>query len=150
MKHTVPSAISANPAWKIAIVYASFYGEEIGAMVASAKKALLSAGISEENIAVHSVYGSFEIPLLGAAIAERGIADAILGLGIIVEGETEHARLIAEAATQGIMNVQTMYRVPFAFEILLVDTLQYAADRTDKGAEAAQAALVALHALDAL
>lgn len=150
MKQELPQLISANPAWKIAIVHASFYKEEVGAMVNSAKQALLAAGIPEANISVHGVYGSFEIPLLGAAIAEAKHADAILGLGIIVEGETDHARLVAEAATHGIMEVQIRHRVPFAFEILLVDDLRYAAERADKGAEAAHAALVSLQALAAL
>lgn len=138
----------ANPTWRIAIIHSSYYKEETGGLIAGAKETLLQAGIPEENITFHAAPGSFEVPLIGAAIAEAKKADALIGLGIIVEGETEHARLLAENAARGIMDVQVRYRIPFAFAVLYVHDLAVAAERArgehNRGAEAARAVLLSL------
>ena len=73
------------------------------------------------------------------AIELGSIIGALIGLGIIIEGETHHARLLAEQAARGIMDVQLQYGIPFAFEILYVDSLSLARERLDKGREAAYA-----------
>ncbi|MDA0238070.1 MAG: 6,7-dimethyl-8-ribityllumazine synthase [Proteobacteria bacterium] len=93
MKSSHTFDLRADSHWRIAIIHSSFYPEEMAVMVSSARNALLTAGIPDKNISTHAVFGSFEIPLLGAAIAEAKKADAVIGLGIIVEGETGHARL---------------------------------------------------------
>lgn len=133
---------SVDPSWRIGIVHSRYYKEEMKTMVQGAVDALKEAGI--QNITLHPVPGSFEVPLLGAAIAEAKKVDALIGLGIIVEGETHHARLVAENVTAGIMDVQTTYRIPFAFEVLYVKGLLQAKKRLDKGKEAAQTVLHSL------
>ena len=133
-----------NRAWRIGIVHSSFYKEEVAALVEGAVQVLKDAGISAAHIKTYAVPGSFEIPLIGAALAGEREADALIGLGIIVQGETHHARLIAEQAARGIMDVQVQYGVPFAFEILFVDTIALARERLDRGEEAA---LAVLHSL---
>ena len=117
------------------------------ALVASARSGLLDAGIPAGNIAVYHAAGSFEVPLIGAELAEQKAVDALIGLGIIVQGETDHARLLSEQAARGIMDVQLRYRIPFAFEILTVPNISLARERLDKGAEAAVAVLYSLFTL---
>jgi 6,7-dimethyl-8-ribityllumazine synthase len=134
----------ADPSWRVAIVASSFYAEEMDALIEGAKRTLAEAGIDPKNVTVHSAPGSFEVPLIGAAIAEKKVADAIIGLGIIVEGETHHADLLARESARGIMDVQLKYHIPFAFEILYVDSLALARKRLDKGTEAALAVLSTL------
>ncbi|MBM3231461.1 6,7-dimethyl-8-ribityllumazine synthase [Candidatus Peregrinibacteria bacterium] len=150
MKNSHSFDLRADAHWRIAIVHSSFYPHEMRALVDSAQKALVAAGVPKENIADYPVFGSFEIPLLGAAIARAKKADAIIGLGIIVEGETAHAQLIADAAAHGMMDVQTRTQIPFAFEILLVKSVKEAQERLSKGAEAVHAVLTALVALSSL
>ena len=147
MKQDTPSPITADPSWSVAIIYSAWYPELVGPMVADARKTLLEAGIPEENITMHKAPGSFEIPLLGAAVAEAGSADAIIALGVVVNGETHHARLVAEQAARGAMDIQLKYLVPFAFEILYVDTIELAKTRSDKGKAAA---ITTLHSLTEL
>ena len=140
-------AASIDPRWKIGIVASSFYKEEMDTLTAGAVAALTDAGIKPGNITVYPAAGSFEVPLIGAALAKVKKADALIGLGIIVEGETHHAKLLAEASAAGIMDVQMEYGIPFAFEILYVDTLKLAQARLDKGGEAAYAVLHSLSEL---
>ncbi len=141
---TAPFAGSVDREWRIGIVYASFYKEECDRLVASAEEMLLSAGIPPDHIQKYPVFGSFEIPLIGAALAARKSVDALIGIGIIVQGETRHAALIADQAAEGIMRVQTEHHIPFAFEILAVDTMEQARERLDQGAQAAQSVLQSL------
>ena len=142
----LPSTIDSR--WRIGIVCSSYYKEEIDALAAGARDLLVAAGIPAAQIFRHDAPGSFEVPLIGAALAEAKKVDALIGLGIIVEGETEHARLLAEQAARGIMDVQLLYRIPFAFEILYVRDLQDAQARAqgdaNKGREAARAVLYSL------
>ena len=128
---------SLRPSWRIGIVYSTFYKEEMKAMVDGAVEKLVQIGMKKENISLHPVSGSYEIPLIGAALAKNKSVDALIGLGIIVEGETHHARLVAENTARGMMDIQTTFALPFANEVLYVDTLELAQARLDKGAVAA-------------
>lgn len=140
--HRLPTFI--DPSWRVAIVHSSFYEAEIMEMIASAKEVLLAATLDPMHITIHPVAGSFEVPLIGAALAEAKKADALIGLGIIVEGETHHGALLAAESTRGIMEVQLRFGIPFTFEILYVKSLEQARQRADKGTEAAYAALHSL------
>jgi 6,7-dimethyl-8-ribityllumazine synthase len=152
MKKTASiSGLRADPSWRIGIVCSSFYKEEMDQLILGAEKTLMDAGVPNKNISVHWVPGSFEVPLIGQALAEEKKVDALIGLGIIVEGETHHARLLAENASRAIMDVQMAYGLPFAFEILYVHSLKQAQERSKgehhKGKEAAVAALQTLQEL---
>ncbi|MDA1208990.1 MAG: 6,7-dimethyl-8-ribityllumazine synthase [bacterium] len=141
-----------NPNWKIGIVTSSFYKEEIDSLAEGAIDELLKAGIVQLHCKRYDVPGSFEIPLIGSALAKKGEVDALIGLGIIVEGQTQHARLLAEQTARGIMDVQLQYGIPFAFEVLYVDALTDAQNRCsgsgNKGKEAASAVLHALATIE--
>ena len=148
----VPDTIDPN--WKIGIVASSFYKDEIDSLVEGAIDELVKAGIDPKNCERFDVPGSFEIPLIGSAVAKKGEVDALIGLGIIIEGQTQHARLLAEQSARGIMDVQLQYVIPFAFEVLYVDTLADAQKRCsgegNKGKEAASAVLHSLAALKSI
>lgn len=131
-----------------------YYKEQMDRLVAGACQVLREAGLPEAQVTVYAAPGSFEVPLIGAELAHRGLVDALIGLGIILEGETHHARLLAEATTRGIAEIQIRYRLPFAFEILYVNDLAHVEPRTrdphNKGKEAAYAVLQSLSVLKAI
>jgi 6,7-dimethyl-8-ribityllumazine synthase len=129
--------IKASPDWRIGIVYSSFYPELISVMREGAVQELVKYGIQESCITQYEVPGSFEIPLIGRNLAEKKSVDALIALGVIVQGETHHAQLIATESARGIM------------EILFVDDLGLARDRTDKGVAAAKTVLRTLAVMGA-
>src|SRR5207249_1927167 len=96
MNTDISAMMTVDPTWRIAVVASSYYKEAIDALVAGATETLMAAGIPEGHISVHRVAGSFEVPLIGSALAKAKRIDALIGLGIIVEGQTHHARLLAE------------------------------------------------------
>jgi 6,7-dimethyl-8-ribityllumazine synthase len=141
---TDSGSINASPEWRIGIISSAFYPEIISAMREGAIKELLAHGIQESNVTLCEVPGSFEIPLIGRNLAEKKSVDALIALGVIVQGETHHAELIAAEAARGVMDVQLRYGIPFAMEILFVRDLALARDRTDKGTAAARTVLQSL------
>lgn len=146
INNPMPSFV--DPDWRIGIVASTYHGEHIDAMSDGARELLVEAGVKPENVFLYRAPGSFEIPVIGSALAKAKKVDALMGFGIIVQGETHHARLLAESVTQGMMDIQVEHAMPFAYEVLYVNELSQAVDRTkgqfNKGREAAYAVLHSL------
>ncbi len=102
--------------------------------------------VSEDDISVCWVPGSFEIPLVAKELASSGRFDAVLALGAVIRGDTPHFNYVANEVTKGIAQTMLNTGVPVAFGVLTTDTLEQAIDRAgvkagNKGAEAAMSAL---------
>ena len=145
---SLPTHISSG--WRIGIIHSRYYPDIVSKLIQGAQKVFEEAGIAPSNVRTYAAPGSFEIPLIGAALIEAKEVDALIALGVIVEGETHHAALIAGEAARAIMDLQVRHRLPFAFEILYVRNLSQAQARTNRGEEAARAVLHALAQLSPL
>lgn len=139
--------LRVDPSWKIAIVRSVWYPELTSALVKGAVDALTEAGLSKEKILLIDAPGSFELPLLCKAALEGG-ADGAIAFGIVVQGATHHAKLVAEESAAGCMRVQLDLGKPIAFEVLFVDSLDDARSRStgpkSKGPLAARTLLTQL------
>ena len=73
MRQSTPLPLTgrADPSWRIAIIHSSFYPEDVGRLVDGAREALIAAGIDAKNVTEFPVSGSFEIPLIGAVLAQE-------------------------------------------------------------------------------
>ncbi|MFZ9825337.1 MAG: 6,7-dimethyl-8-ribityllumazine synthase, partial [Gemmataceae bacterium] len=103
-------------------------------------------GVAENDILVTRVPGSFEIPLVAHKLAKSGKYTAIITLGAVIKGETDHYDHVAGAATNGVLNASLQSGVPVIFGILTCDTLEQAINRAgakagNKGFEAALTAI---------
>jgi 6,7-dimethyl-8-ribityllumazine synthase len=139
---TVPSGNGMH----IGIVVAEWNWEITGAMAQGAFDTLIRHGVSEGNIDIETVPGSFELPLGGQLMAETGKYDAILLIGCVIQGETRHFDFICQGVTKGTVDLNLKYNLPFIFGVLTTDNLQQALDRAggihgNKGDEAALTAL---------
>lgn len=131
---------------KIAVVYAGWNPEITESMAAAAQSFLRRAGIAEANIYVHRVPGSYELPLGAQYAIEAGGADAVLALGCLIQGETDHYQFIAESVSAVLVQLQARYQRPIAFGVLTCHNMEQARARAggnvgNKGEEAADAAL---------
>ncbi|WP_138274992.1 6,7-dimethyl-8-ribityllumazine synthase [Rhodoluna limnophila] len=131
---------------QIAIVVTSWHTEITGGLLAGAERALKAAG--NDTYEIWRVPGAFELPL-GAQKAIDAGADAVIALGVVIQGETPHFDYVCSAATDGLNRVQLDSGVPVGFGLLTVDNEQQALDRAglpnskeDKGAEAVEAAVL--------
>ncbi len=90
--------------------------------------------------------GSFELPLAAQHLAASGRFAAVVCLGCIIRGDTDHYRYVCEAATQGILQAGLTTGVPVIFGVLTCDNETQALERCGgrhghKGVDAAAAAL---------
>lgn len=99
-----------------------------------------------------SAPGSFEIPLLVKSLAELDRYNAIIALGVLIQGETAHATLVAQAVTNALMDISLAHHIPVIHEVLLVENESQARVRCmegeiNRGLEAARAAVSAARSL---
>jgi 6,7-dimethyl-8-ribityllumazine synthase len=102
-------------------------------------------GVLSENIKVWNVPGSFEL-IYGSKKAQSYNPDAVIAIGSVIRGETQHFDFVCQAVSQGIKDLNVVSEVPVIFCVLTDDTLQQAQDRSggrhgNKGTEAAVTAL---------
>ena len=96
--------------------------------------------------AIDRVPGSFEIPLVAQRLGKSGKYAAVICLGAVIKGETDHYDHIAREAARGIMQASLTTGVPVAFGVLTVTKTSHAVARSkpgrhNKGREAAAAAV---------
>lgn len=133
-------------ALKIGIVVSEYYADVItGKLLMGALDVLKKARVGQKNITVVSVPGCFEIPYGCITLLKQKKFDALITLGCIVKGETEHDRYIASAVSRGIMDLTLSYQVPISLGVITVNNLAQAKVRStgqnNKGREAALAAV---------
>lgn len=94
-----------------------------------AQDALLRHGVSEEDIDIAWVPGSFEIPLAAQKLAQTKRYDAVICLGTVIRGATPHFEYIAAEVTKGIARVGLEAGLPVSYGIITADTLEQAIER---------------------
>ena len=143
---------------RIAIVAAKYNSRYVDGMLKAAKKTLLGSGILPKNLKIVRVPGAFETPVVAARLAAQEgekAFDAIIGLGVILQGATSHAEHIGTAVTQAFAAIQVNYLVPIIHEVLVFTDSSQARERClsekhNRGTEAANTALEMARVLRAL
>jgi 6,7-dimethyl-8-ribityllumazine synthase len=107
------------------------------------------------QITVHRVPGSFEVPLGVELVAGQKTFDAVAAFGVLLQGATAHATLVAQSVTDALMQIALRHRIPVLHEILLVENEAQASARCvepdlNRGIEAARAAVRMLRTVDAI
>ncbi|WP_290900186.1 6,7-dimethyl-8-ribityllumazine synthase [Ferroglobus sp.] len=63
------------------------------------------------------VPGAFDIPIAVKKMLEKGNVDAIVAIGCVIEGETEHDEVVAQHAARKIMDLSIEYGKPVTLGI---------------------------------
>ena len=111
-----------------------------------ARAGLRERGVRDDDITVAWAPGSFEVPAAARWAAESGRFDAVVALGAVIRGETDHYEHIAAQAAAGLMRAGQETGVPVAFGVLTCESAAQALERAggvhgNKGEEAAAAAI---------
>ena len=114
---------------RIAIVVANFNDFITARLLDGARAALARNGVRDDDVTVVSVPGSFELPLVAKKLAESKRHDAVISLGAVIRGETDHYEHVAGEAAKGIANAGLSSGVPVIFGVLTTDTLEQAINR---------------------
>ncbi|MFD6199075.1 6,7-dimethyl-8-ribityllumazine synthase [Mycobacteriaceae bacterium NPDC060252] len=128
----------------VAIVASTWHDEICTALLDGAKRVAADAGIDRPTVV--RVLGAIEIPVVAQALARTH--DAVVALGVVIQGQTPHFTYVCDAVTTGLTRVSLDTSTPVANGVLTVNNEQQALDRAglpgsseDKGAQAAAAAL---------
>ena len=133
---------------RVALCVARFYSELAERLEAGARQGLSEAGI--EDVDRFDVPGAFELPITAKYAAESGRYAAIICLGAVIRGETDHYDWVCAETARGIQDVQLSTGVPCGFGVLTVDNMEQALARVaggakrDTGRHAAEAVLASL------
>jgi 6,7-dimethyl-8-ribityllumazine synthase len=143
------------PAGRFVLVAARFNGFVVDQLVAGATDALNRHGVGADRIDLVLVPGSYEIPLVAQKLGKSGKYAAVICLGCVIRGDTDHYDHVAGAATSGIARAGLDAGVPVIFGVLTCDTLEQAIHRAgakagNKGFEAAVCAIEMVNLLKEL
>ena len=133
-----------EPERRVALCVARYYEELADRLETGARDALRSAGVTE--IDRYDVPGAFELPLVAKYAAQSGRYQAVICLGAVIRGETDHYEWVCSSTAHGITHVQLDTGIPVGFGVLTVDTMEQAlarsgGDKRDSGRHAAEAVL---------
>lgn len=131
---------------KIGIVASRFNDFITKRLLDACLQELSKRGVSQKDMTIAWVPGSFEIPVTALKFARKKGIHAVIGLGAVIRGETLHFDLVAQAAAQGLTQVSLLTGKPAIFGVLTTETVDQAYKRSDpkgdnKGRDAAAAAL---------
>jgi 6,7-dimethyl-8-ribityllumazine synthase len=132
----------------VALCVARFYEELANKLESGARQALSEVGI--DDVERFAVPGAFELPLIAKYAAESGRYQAVVCLGAVIRGDTDHYEYVCNEAARGIQQVQLETGVPCGFGVLTVDSMEQAFERVsggskrDTGRHAVDAALASL------
>jgi 6,7-dimethyl-8-ribityllumazine synthase len=145
----MPNVIEGDltpPAGRFAVVAARFNSTIVDALIAGALDAFRRHGVADAAVDLVRVPGSFEIPVVARRLAESHDYAAVVCLGAVVKGDTDHYDHVAAGATNGILQAGQSTGVPVIFGVLTCDTWEQAANRAggkagNKGFDAAVTAI---------
>ena len=137
---------------RFAIVVAKFNDFVTLILLDGAKSALLENGVDQSDITVAMVPGSFEIPVVADHLASSGNYDAIICLGAVIKGETDHYEYVSKGAADGIARVALDNQLPVMFGVLTTHDVEQALDRCGgrKGNEGESSAISAIKTINVL
>ncbi len=127
-------------------IVASMYNEEyVQGLIDGCKNEIISI-MPNSSIPLYRVPGAFEIPVCAEYVLNHTNADVVIALGVVIQGETAHADLVARAVVDQLQQMAVRHQVPIINEVLLLQTEEQARERClgeelHRGVEAARAAL---------
>ncbi|MFQ5734003.1 MAG: 6,7-dimethyl-8-ribityllumazine synthase [Planctomycetaceae bacterium] len=145
MPHTVEGRLLAGEK-RFAVVVSRFNELVTRSLRDGALDTLARHGAKDENVTVVWAPGAFETPQVADRLAKSGRYAAVICLGAVIQGETDHHEYINRAVAQSLVQIARETGVPVTFGILTCRTMEQALDRAggkagNKGADAALAAI---------
>ncbi|MBI5917260.1 MAG: 6,7-dimethyl-8-ribityllumazine synthase [Bacteroidetes bacterium] len=128
------------------IVVSDWNADITHAMYEGCRQTLLKHGVNEDDLRTVQVPGSFELPVGAKILAGAKRFDAIICLGCVIKGETQHDEYINHAVAAGLTNLSIVSGIPCIFGLLTPNNMEQALDRAggkhgNKGVEAAVTAI---------
>ena len=139
---------------RFAIVASQFNPQYVQGLVDHAENELNTLA-PNATISIQRVPGAFEIPVVVRELASLDKADAIIACGVIMQGETNHAKNLSRSVTDALQRIAVDYGVPVINVVLSFDNETQARERClenkiNRGTEAARATVEIANVMSAL
>lgn len=146
MSLAAPKEIGINgAAFRVGVAAARFNAELVDALLGRARARLQTAGVKERAITIVRVPGSHEVPWAAAELARSGRYDVVIGLGVLIGGDTSHHEMVGQSVSHALQGVALATRTPVINGVIVANTRAQAEarcrGRINRGAEFAAAAL---------
>lgn len=127
------------------IVASQFNAQYVQGLVSHASEEVRRL-VPGARITVHQVPGAFEIPVVVREVAAEKKTDAIIALGLILKGQTDHGENLSRSVTDALQRIALEYGVPVLNGVLSVENETQAQERClgeqiNRGTEAGRAAV---------
>lgn len=139
------------PGTRVAIIAAMWHPQCVDAMVNRAVKELQAVGVNADDISIHTLPGSLELPYAARCLFEHDdTLDAVIAFGVVLKGDTTHDDNVMQQVVEGFGRVSDRFHKPVINEVIGVKTLEDAEKRSDdtianKGVEAVFALSELIH-----
>ena len=111
-------------------IVASRFNELISQqLVDGAVDCLARHGVNKDDITIVWVPGAFEIPIVAARVAEKLKTSAIICVGAVIQGSTDHHEYVATNAIAGISREAARINIPITLRIITASTIEQAIER---------------------
>ena len=114
---------------RVAIVVARFNEFVTRRLLEGAIETLTRHGVQDSDITLAWVPGSFELPVVAQTLGQTGQYDAIICLGAVIKGETDHYEMVANQSAAGISAAGRETGVPTIFGVLTTENMEQAINR---------------------
>lgn len=134
------------PSGRFAVVASRFNTEIVDRLVQGALDGLRKQFVAETNIELFRVPGALELPLACQKLADTGRYVAIIALGAVIRGDTDHYDYVCRGVTDGLMRATLDSGVPILSGVLTCQIEELALERAggsagNKGYDVAIAAV---------
>tara|TARA_B100002019_G_scaffold291844_1_gene313130 strand:+ start:867 stop:1280 length:414 start_codon:yes stop_codon:yes gene_type:complete len=126
--------------YKFLIVASTFYPRITNGLLSGAITEIKKHKFKYE---VFKVNGSLEIPVQISILLKKKKYDAVIAIGCIIKGKTDHYEFIANAITNSLLSISVNKRIPVANTVITCTTLKQASDRSSKKLNRAKEAVLA-------
>lgn len=132
--------------WRFGLLVSRYHDDITTPLRDGAIEMLKARFVHDEDILIDYVPGTFELPVAAQFLAEVAKLDAVICLGCVIKGNTDHDKYINHAVAQGLTNLGLKFNLPVIFGVLTPNNHQQAVQRSggalgNKGHEAAAAAI---------
>ncbi len=140
---------------RFGIVCARFNDIFVSQLKDGAVDCLLRHGARDADISIAWVPGSFEIPLAAQRMADSGQFDAVICLGVVIQGSTAHAGYINAEVSKGLAQISLSRKLPVIYGVVTTENIEQAIERSgskagNRGSSAAASAIEMVNLLKQL
>jgi 6,7-dimethyl-8-ribityllumazine synthase len=132
--------------FKIGIVVSEWNSSITQSLLKACQETLYAAGVQNQDLTILEVPGAFELPQGAKLLMQSQKIDAIVSLGCVIKGETQHNEYINYSVSLTLNQLAVASNTPQIFGVLTPNNMEEALDRAggkygNKGVESAVTAL---------